>query len=74
MSKLKILICSLLFVTSLFYGQTKNVSNVTQFLNELADSTFSSHSSDTSNPHDYQQLMDAVVKYNADFGVMFDGD
>ena len=35
MSKLKILICSLLFVTSLFYGQTKNVSNVTQFLNEL---------------------------------------
>jgi len=44
------------------------------FLNEIADSTFSSHASDTTNPHDYEQLMKAVVDHKADFGVMFDGD
>ena len=41
---------------------------------DKADSTFSSHESDTTNPHDYKKLMKAVVDESADFGVMFDGD
>ncbi len=40
----------------------------------LADSTFSSHESDTTNPHDYADLMKAVLDHEADFGIMFDGD
>ena len=44
------------------------------YLDELADSTFSSHESDTTNPHDYENLMKAVVAESADFGIMFDGD
>lgn len=44
------------------------------YTDNLADSTFSSHESDTTNPHDYEKLMKVVVDTNADFGVMFDGD
>ncbi|HRX63921.1 MAG TPA: hypothetical protein P5060_02345 [Candidatus Absconditabacterales bacterium] len=44
------------------------------FINEDIDSTFSNHESDTSQIYNYDQLTDAVLKNNADFGVMFDGD
>ncbi len=44
------------------------------FLDDKADSTFSSHESDTTNPHDYAKLMAAVLEHQADFGIMFDGD
>lgn len=44
------------------------------FLNDKADAQFSAHFSDTTNPHDYEQLVAAVQKHTADLGIMFDGD
>lgn len=43
-------------------------------LNEKIDGTFSCHLSDTSIPDNYKQVGAEVVKHQADFGVMFDGD
>jgi phosphomannomutase len=43
-------------------------------LNDQADSDFRAHLSDTTDPHDYQQLIDKVKEVGADFGIMFDGD
>lgn len=44
------------------------------FLNEIPDSEFSAHESDTSNKNNYEQLKKSVIENNADLGVMFDGD
>jgi phosphomannomutase len=44
------------------------------YLNSLADSEFSAHLSDTTDPHDYEQLIHKVKEVGADFGIMFDGD
>ncbi len=43
-------------------------------LNEKSDSDFSSHLADTADPHEYTQLIDAVLEHQADLGIMFDGD
>jgi phosphomannomutase len=43
-------------------------------LNEKADAQFRSHLSDTTDPHEYQQLCAAVIEHKADIGFMFDGD
>ncbi len=43
-------------------------------LNAWPDGTFSSHTSDTSNNKNYEQLMSAVLQHQADIGIMFDGD
>lgn len=44
------------------------------WLNDKADAYFTAHYSDTTNPHDYEQLVAAVRENKADLGVMFDGD
>jgi len=44
------------------------------YLNELADSEFRAHLSDTTDVHDYKQLREKVQEVSADFGIMFDGD
>ncbi len=44
------------------------------FLNDKADAQFQAHFSDTTNPHDYVQLVAAVKEHSADLGIMFDGD
>ena len=59
-----------------FLDGLMNSNELLQFiyLNDTADSTFSAHLSDTTDPHDYEQLMSAVLAQGADMGVMFDGD
>jgi phosphomannomutase len=43
-------------------------------INTAADAQFRAHLSDTTDPHEYHQLSQAVLEHQADIGFMFDGD
>lgn len=44
------------------------------YLNQLADSNFTAHLGDTTDPVNYIQLVQAVKNEQADLGIIFDGD
>ncbi|MDP2670022.1 MAG: hypothetical protein Q8O99_03375 [bacterium] len=44
------------------------------YLNQLADSDFTAHLGDTTDPVNYGQLIQKVQQEKADLGIIFDGD
>lgn len=58
----------------MFFDEIIAAGHDVLYVNEKADSNFSAHLSDTTDPHDYEQLIAVVKESGADFGIMFDGD
>lgn len=56
-----------------FYENHANNHLITM-INDYPDGTFPAHEWDTTQDHNYQQLIDEVLRNKAEFGIMFDGD
>lgn len=56
-----------------FYEEYGN-NHLISMINDYPDGTFPWHESDTSNPENYEQLIQKVQEEQAEFWIMFDGD
>ncbi len=56
-----------------FYNQYAN-NHLIMMINDYPDGTFPAHEWDTSNPENYDQLINHIQQEQAEFWIMFDGD